>query len=95
MAALRKLKKSAEGKPYYGFTHLETGYHKIFEFRLIKNGYAEKGDKNQKSLLVELKDEILFLPKHFSTNMNNEDIEELNTDGEEKFLFFGGKRKNK
>lgn len=91
MSAFVKL-QNAE-KPYYGFSQLEEGFHKINQFRLVKNSYSEK--EHAKTLLVELEEEVLFLPKHFSADLNREDVDELNDDKQTYFLFFGGKRKNK
>lgn len=93
MSAFQKLQEAGESKPYYGFAKLTLGHHEIICFRLIKNKYAQK-DECKKCLLVELKDQIIFLPKHFSENINEDDITELNSDGETKYLYFGGKREN-
>lgn len=77
-----------DSKPYIGFTRLPHGYHEIERFRLVL----------EEVLLVELKDQVLFLPSYFAVSFqgNHERVEELNSDGIKKFLFFGGKRsKNK
>lgn len=94
MSALQKLQQVAETKPYNGFSKLPIGHHEIIGFRLIKNKFAKK-DECKKTILVELKDQIVFLPKHFSTNIEEVDITNLNSDGEMKYLFFGGRRENK
>lgn len=91
-------------KEYNGFSKLDTGYHEIELFRLVKNKmYNENNEDHVKNrlkrvLLVELKDEILFLPEYFAVGLNDDDakVEELNNDGIKKYLYFGGKRpKNK
>lgn len=93
MSALLKLQQVNDVKPYYGFTKLSIGHHEIVCFRLIKNKFAKKDDC-KKTILVELNDQIVFLPKYFAEKIKESDIEELNADGEKKYLFFGGKREN-
>lgn len=95
MNAFEKLQQASETKPYYGFSNLPLGYHEIFGFRLVKNKFAKKEDCKKKSILIELKDQIIFLPKYFSENINEDDIVNLNSDGEIKYLYFGGKRENR
>lgn len=92
--ALKKLQQAGETKPYFGFSKLPMGYHEIIGFRLTKNKFAKK-DECKKTILVELKEQIVFLPKYFSENIKEEDINDLNSDGETKYLFFGGKRENR
>lgn len=94
MSAFKKLQEANETKPYYGFSKLALGHHKIICFRLVKNKFAKK-DECKKSVLIELKDQIIFLPKHFSEKINEDDIIDLNSDGEIKYLYFGGKQENK
>lgn len=94
MNALQKLQQASETKPYYGFSKLAMGYHEIFSFHLVKNKFAKKDDC-KKSILIELKDQIIFLPKYFSEDMKRNDIINLNSDGETKYLYFGGKRENR
>lgn len=89
-----------DSKPYIGFTRLPHGYHEIERFRLVPNKMYNKKKENslEEVLLVELKDQVLFLPSYFAVSFqdNHERVEELNSDGIKKFLFFGGKRpKNK
>lgn len=87
-------------KPYRGFANLPEGNHEIHHFRWVKNKHY-RSDAEKKSLervlLVELKDEILFLPEYFAKNFDNSDelIDQLNNDGVKKFLAFNGKRNNK
>lgn len=51
--------------------------------------------KNTKSLLVELRDEVVFLPQYFLNKLDEEDIAELNsTGGETLYLYFGGRREH-
>lgn len=94
MNALQKLQNASDTKPYNGFTKLSIGHHEIIRFRLVPNKFAKKDDV-KKSILVELKEEIVFLPKYFSENIKEGDIDELNASHQKKFLFFGGKRSNK
>lgn len=95
MNALAKLQNIKPCKPYHGFGKLKIGYHQIIFFRTVKNKFGKKNDGNGKSILVELEDEVLFLPQYFFQQINEEDIQELNTtiEKEEKkiYLYFGGK----
>lgn len=88
MSSALELLKSAKSnaKPYYGFDKLANGSHEIINFRLTKTKYGE-------TILVELNDEVLFLPQYFKAALDSEKIEELNNDGIKKFLHFGGKNK--
>lgn len=55
--------------------------------------FYEPGKKNaKKSLLVELDDQVLFMPTYISKQFENkeEKIDEIN-DGEIKYMYFGGK----
>lgn len=48
-------------------------------------------------VLVELKEEVLFLPEHFAINFQKENeklLDSLNQDGVKKYLYFGGKRES-
>lgn len=92
-SALSKLQQVSDVKPYYGFTKLDIGHHEILSFRLVKNKFAKKDDC-KKTILVELNEQIVFLPKYFTEQIKESDIDELNADGEKKFLYFGGKREN-
>lgn len=87
-------------KPYHGFSKLNHGYYEIEKFRFVKNKLYKPNVENprlKRVLLVELKEEVLFLPEYFAANFNDDDakVEELNTDGIKKYLYFGGKRPNK
>lgn len=88
-------------KPYHGFANLNVGYYEIEKFRLVKNKLYNPNVENprlKRVLLVELKEEVLFLPEYFAVNFNDDDakVEELNNDGIKKYLYFNGKRpKNK
>lgn len=90
MSALQKL-TSVNNKPYNGFTKLSEGFHEIVCFRATKNKFAKKGEGSSKSIIVELKDEIVFLPQYFGTKISESDIKELNASKEKIFLYFGGK----
>lgn len=90
MSALKKLLEIEPNKPYLGFARLANGFHKIFSFSLTKNKF---GKKSEKSILVELDDQVLFLPQHFNSKIDGEDIKELNGDIGKKeniYLYFGG-----
>lgn len=91
MIALRKLEVVEPSKAYLGFAHLSVGYHKILEFRLTKNKYGKKGEK---SVLIELEDQVLFLPSYFKDKLTSDDISELNSSIGKNipiYIFFGGK----
>lgn len=96
MNALKKL-SAVNSKPYRGFTKLNVGYHSIEVFRTVKNKYPKKGEtgiKNTKSILIELKNQVLFLPSYFWNTLNEDDLEELNKRIQDKgkvYLFFGGR----
>lgn len=96
--ALELLRSIGAGKPYYGFKNLAHGNHKIEIFRFVKNkNYDPKDPKSlPRVLLVELEDQILFLPEYFAAGLNDDDdkIVELNTDKVIKYLYFDGKRKS-
>lgn len=94
MSALLKLQEASDMKPYNGFSKLSRGHHEILRFRMVKNKYSKKDDCKH-SIIVELENEIVFLPKYFAVALKESDIEELNTDGQKKYLFFGGKRDEK
>lgn len=88
-------------KPYIGFSKLKQGHYKIEKFRLVANKcYNEKVEKSMKRvLLIELKDQVLFLPGYFAEKFQGENDDQkvnlLNEDGVKKYIFFGGKRANK
>lgn len=94
MSAFAKLQSVNSAKPYYGFTKLTIGYYEIKNFKLVKNKFGQKGS-NEKTLLIELDDQVLFLPRYFAENINEKDVISLNTDDETKYLHFGGQRENK
>lgn len=89
MDTLKKIQNIKTGKPYNGFSVLSKGYHEIIFFRLVKNKY---GDEGGKTILVELKNEVLFLPQYFTSLLNEEDIDNLNKCNETMYLYFGGKK---
>lgn len=91
MNVLKKLQDLQPSKPYYGFAKLTVGYHKINVFRVVKNKFGNKGEKTGKSILVELKNEVIFLPQYFLGKINEEDIKELNSCDENMYLYFGGR----
>lgn len=81
------------------FSKLARGHYEVECFRFVKNKFykpdsADPGVK--RSLLVELKDQVLFLPKYFAERLRDSDekLMELNS-GEKKFLFYDGKRDDK
>lgn len=100
-AAFNLISGIGASKPYNGFSNLEHGFYKIEKFRLVKNKmYKADAEipKLKRILLVELEEEVLFLPEYFAVNFNDDEakVEELNNDGITKYLYFGGKRpKNK
>lgn len=64
---------------------------KILCFQFVKNKFARDGD-NQKTILVELEDEVIFLPQYFMDALDNDDIDNLNSFDEIHYLYFGGQR---
>lgn len=100
MSALNLLRSCGyQSKPYIGFAKLSHGNHEIKRFRFVTNKlYNPESVKSLKPiLLVELADQVLFLPEYFAVNLNNDDkkVYELNSDGVKKFLYFGGARPNR
>lgn len=96
-SAFEVLKSFPEGKPYKGFSHLEQGNHQIFTFRWVKNKmYKEDSGMSKKSLLAELKDQVLFLPAYIAQKIgySDEKLAEINADPRKKYLYFGGRRPN-
>lgn len=96
MNALAKLQQVSfdDSKPYHGFAKLPIGYHKILCFRTVKNKFTKKvNNESEKSILVELTNEVVFLPQYFANRLNNEDIAELNSIANDAvYLYFGGRR---
>lgn len=96
--ALSLLQSVGDIKPYLGFAQLSIGNHEIIIFRLVNNKMYKKGNNSlKKSLLVELKDQVLFLPQYFIQQFNGHEedkVNEINNDGVKKYLFFGGQREN-
>lgn len=96
MEVLKKLEGLNQNKPYYGFTKISIGYHEIQSFRSVKNKFGKKSEGSEKSILIELEDQVLFLPQYFWQKINETDIQALNKcieDGEQIYLYFGGKQK--
>lgn len=87
MNALKKMQEASPSKEYRGFNKLKIGYHQINCFRIVKTKFG-------KTILVELDNEVLFLPPYFVENMGEEDIAELNLtiNDENIYLYFGGRR---
>lgn len=90
MNVLKKLDEVRCGKPYHGFGKLAVGFYQIECFRMVKNKFVKKGETNKKSILIELADQILFLPQYFSQKLKESDINELNDSDDEIYLHFGG-----
>lgn len=84
-------------KPYVGFTKLDHGLYEVVGFRFIKNRFYKEGSSSdvKRTLLVELNDQVLFLPSYFAKRLNDSD-EKLNAlnAGEKKYMHFEGKRDN-
>lgn len=98
MDALKKLENSQPNKPYYGFAKLSKGWHEIECFRIVKNKYGKKTDGTNKSILVELQEQVLFLPQFFRLKLTDNDIQELNENinsNKKIYLYFGGRRGEK
>lgn len=94
MSALAKIQMIGVSKPYHGFAQLTIGYHEIVRFRLVKNKFVKKdaSESEKKSILLELNDEIVFLPQYFKEILTDDDIISLNSGGENMYLYFGGRR---
>lgn len=93
MNALKKLDEIVPSKVYLGFAKLSLGYHQILAFRTVKNKFGKKSDGSAKSILIELEDQVLFLPQHFSQKLNDNDLSELNSSIEKNecvYVYFGG-----
>lgn len=92
MSVFKKLKEIGyHSKPYHGFAKLEIGYHQVVCFRSTETTYG-------KTIVVELDNEVLFLPRYFVEKLTDDDILELNSSIEKEniYLYFGGQReKNK
>lgn len=88
MNALKKLNQVESNKPYFGLPKLSKGYHKIDCFRVSIGKFG-------RSVIAELKSEIIFLPQFISEKLNEKDIDELNSYKEPLYLFFGGLHKVK
>lgn len=97
--AISKIQMVGTSKPYHGFSKLSKGYHEITRFRLVKSKYSKNSESDEsgsgKSILVELRREILFLPQYFMQNLTESDIIELNSADEVQYLYFGGERNTK
>lgn len=94
MDVLKRLEDLDPIKPYHGFASLDVGFHEIEYFRSVKNKFAKLDEKAIKSVLVELEDQVIFLPKYICARLNETDLCELNSSlnkKEEMFLYFGGK----
>lgn len=94
MNVLKKLEDLKPNKLYHGFAKLSIGYHEIRCFRSVRNKFGKKGGSG-KSIIVELEDQILFLPQYFWQKLNENDLQELNSsieNGEYVYLYFGGKQ---
>lgn len=90
MDVLKKLENMQFSKPYLGFAKLAKGNHKVIDFRIVKNKFGKKNEGTGKSILVELEDQILFLPQHFTRTLKEADIMELNDSSEIIYLHFNG-----
>lgn len=92
MNAIEKLRsigtfKPEFSKPYKGFSLLSVGFHKIECFRIVKNKFANKDSGEQdKTYLVELENEAIFLPKYFMNALGEDDIDDLSSGDEVNFL---------
>lgn len=86
-------------KPYLGFKRLRIGNHEIVNFKLVNNKMYKPDAENPKPkrvLMVELKDQVLFMPDYITRVMGESDekVAELNSDGRKKYMFFGGNRES-
>lgn len=88
-------------KPYHGFKELSRGKHRILKFKLVRNKFAKEAasegeatTSSQWSIMVELEDQVLFLPQHLARKFNNspDTVRQINESGITFYLYFGGKR---
>lgn len=89
------LNEERQSKPYFGFSKLKVGYYECVAFRIVNNKQYKPDAENpglKQTLLVELKDQVLFMPKHISAKFidNQQNFEALTSSTEKIFLFFGG-----
>lgn len=75
-------------KPYLGLAQLSLGYHKIESFRAAKTSYGE-------SVIAELENEVIFLPKFLVQKLGEKEIADLNDCKEPLYLYFGGMHETK
>lgn len=98
-SAFTILQKVGHSKPYLGFKKLRIGNHEIERFKVVNNKQYHEGapESSKKALMVELEDQVLFLPQYFFEQLQYDEqkVEELNNDGIRKYLYFGGERDNK
>lgn len=84
-------------KPYYGFADLQVGNYEIISFKFVQNKWYDSEKKNslKRILMVELSDQVLFLPAIFAKNFNDDDavLEAVNNDKIKRFLCYRGKNK--
>lgn len=87
-------------KPYHGFTELARGRHRIVRFKLVRNKFAKDEPEPDGSMsspisvMVELEDEVLFLPAHLARKFQNDPniVRQINESGITFYLYFAGKR---
>jgi len=77
---------------------LENGTYEILKFSWVKNKQykSDNPDSMRRVILVEIEDQVLFLPEYFAVSFKNQEekLSELNTDGVKKYLIFSGMREN-
>lgn len=85
-------------KPYHGFKNLAHGKYKIVRFKLVNNKYPRDDDASGSTnpsvaVMVELENEVLFLPQHLARkfNSNPDIVRQINDSGITFYLYFGGK----
>lgn len=82
--------------PYRGFANLPIGNYRIEQFKFVRNKFQKHEDPESppRILMVELAEEIVFLPAYFAKNFNDDDelVRNINNDGVTRFLCFGGSR---
>lgn len=83
MHVLKKIANPESTKPYHGLTKLPKGYHLVLVFR-------ESIGQFGRSIIAELEDEIIFLPKYLIGRLTEQDVNDLNACNEKMYLFFGG-----
>ena len=81
-------------KPNTGFSQLEIGDHEILKFYFVRNRwYDGLPGSVRRILMIELQDQVLFLPANYAKKFNDSDkmLQAVNDDSTKRFIRFAGK----